>query len=80
MISTINIENISLTINFRNVKSVRNLFQRTFNQLCICISAVNNVHAVILLARALNERSRRLEKEYTQEALEYLDLVLNHSG
>jgi len=41
--------------------------------------AVNNVYAVILLARALNERSRRLEKEYTQEALEYLDLVLSHS-
>jgi len=41
--------------------------------------AVNNVYAVILLARALNERSRRLEKEYTQEALDYLDLVLNHS-
>ncbi|KAL5268174.1 hypothetical protein ACHWQZ_G002135 [Mnemiopsis leidyi] len=42
--------------------------------------AVNNVHAVVLLARALNERSRRLEKEYTQEALDYLDLVLNHSA
>lgn len=41
--------------------------------------AVNNVYAVIILARALNERSRRLEKDYTQEALDYLDLVLNHS-
>ncbi|XP_063683607.1 uncharacterized protein LOC134818116 [Bolinopsis microptera] len=40
--------------------------------------AVNNVYAVILLARALNERSRRLEKEYTQEALDYLDLALGH--
>ena len=44
------------------------------------ISAVNNVYAVILLARALNERSRRLEKEYTQEALDYLDLALGHCG
>ena len=44
------------------------------------MTAVNNVYAVIILARALNERSRRLEKDYTQEALDYLDLVLNHSG
>eukprot|EP00116_Pleurobrachia_bachei_P005327 sb/3465589/ len=43
------------------------------------VSAVNNVHAVIILARALNERSRKMNTTYLPESLEMIELALHHS-